>query len=115
MPFGPMNETRPLMHPHGQVTMTAGVAHWIREAGDTPEGNRRADFVTLALGRHLLGDDGDTDAEDKALNAQAWQHGERVLSVYKLNNGLSADRDDRLWVITEWDRSVTTILFPSEY
>lgn len=60
--------------------------------------------------RHANGDDGDLGAEDKALNRHAIETGEaRVFSSYKLPSG------DKLWVITEWDRSVTTILLPDDY
>jgi hypothetical protein len=62
------------------------------------------------LARHASGDDGDLSADDKALNAAAIASGQdRVFSAYNLPSR------DRLWVITEWDRSVTTILLPDEY
>ena len=62
------------------------------------------------LARHVSGDDGDLSADDKALNAAAIASGkDRVFSAYNLPSG------DKLWVITEWDRSVTTILLPDEY
>ena len=60
--------------------------------------------------RHVNGDDGDLSADDKAMNAAAIASGQdRVFSAYNLPSG------DRLWVITEWDRSVTTILRPDDY
>lgn len=60
--------------------------------------------------RHVNGDDGDLDAHDKALNAAAIASGQdRVFSSYLLPSG------DKLWVITEADRSVTTILLPDDY
>ena len=60
--------------------------------------------------RHVHGDDGDLSEGDKALNAAAIATGnDRVLSAYVMPSG------DRLWVITEWDRSVTTILLPEDY
>ena len=62
------------------------------------------------LVRHANGDDGDLSEGDKALNAAAIANGnDRVLSAYVMPSG------DRLWVITEWDRSVTTILLPEDY
>lgn len=62
------------------------------------------------LMRHVNGDDGDLSADDKALNAAAIASGkDRVFSAYNLSSG------DRLWVITEWDRSLTTILLPDDY
>lgn len=69
-------------------------------------------FVQMCLGRHLNGDWGDLDPEDAALNDEALKSGEdRILSVYK-RDGIT---DGKIWIITEWDRSATTILFPSEY
>ena len=59
--------------------------------------------------RHQCGDWGDLSCEDKKHNADSVAHGLRVLSSYPMCNG------QRLWVITEWDRSVTTLLLPSEY
>lgn len=60
-------------------------------------------------GRHFSGDWGDLDAEDKRANDRAVKTGERILSKYKLKNGKS------IYIITEWDRSVTTLLLPEEY
>lgn len=67
------------------------------------------------LTRHLTGDWGDLDSEDKQANDLAIAHeGEsdkqsRVFSAYHTARGV------KLWVITEWDRSVTTLLLPDEY
>lgn len=61
------------------------------------------------LARHVQGDWGDLTSEDKALNDQAVTNGGRVLSAYSLTNG------EKIWVITESDRSATTLLLPSEY
>lgn len=69
-------------------------------------------FVQICLGRHLSGDWGDLDPEDAKLNDDALASGEdRIFSVYKREGIL----DGKIWIITEWDRSATTILFPSEY
>ncbi|MBN8505536.1 MAG: hypothetical protein J0L58_13785 [Burkholderiales bacterium] len=69
------------------------------------------------LGRHLSGDWGDLCSEDKAANDAALESGQaRLLSAYTLRRtAYGVEETDRLWVITEWDRSVTTILRPSEY
>ena len=65
---------------------------------------------TRYLHRHHCGDWGDElCAEDKAANEQALKDGSRLLSCYRTPAG------DRLYIITEWDRSVTTIMLPSEY
>lgn len=61
------------------------------------------------LARHLVGDWGVLPVEDCRLNDEALKSDGRLLSSYPL------DGDIRIWVITEWDRSVTTFLLPSEY
>ena len=61
------------------------------------------------LNRHARGDWGDLSSEDLALNDLAAITGQRVLSSYLLGNG------QKVWIITEWDRSVTTTLLPDDY
>ncbi len=68
-----------------------------------------ADDVAVALTRHSGGDWGEVDPEDRATNDAAAVEGCRVLSVYRDRGGT------RFWIITEADRSVTTILLPDEY
>lgn len=63
----------------------------------------------LFLARHLHGDWGDLSAEDQAANELALLTGQRLLSSYDLPGG------GVVWIITEADRSVTTILLPSDY
>ena len=62
-----------------------------------------------ALARHLQGDWGEVDKEDWQANEVALVEGERILSVYHSSTGV------KLYVMTEHDRSVTTILLPSDY
>ncbi len=64
--------------------------------------------IESALRRHAQCDWGDLGIEDIALNDDALVNDGRLLSAY------GAD-DDRVWVITEWDRSVTTVLLPEDY
>jgi len=65
------------------------------------------------LARHASGHDwGDLCPEDAHANDEALLHGGRLLSAYALKPDLA---DARIWVITEWDRSTTTILRPEEY
>lgn len=66
-----------------------------------------ADFTEL-LDRHVCGDWGDCDCEDWEHNNRALREGTRLLSVYRLQG-------QRIYVITEWDRSLTTILLAEEY
>lgn len=63
----------------------------------------------IFLARHIRGDWGIVSADDKRLNAEAVQGGDRILSAYETAQGV------KLWIITEADRSATTILLPSEY
>ena len=65
--------------------------------------------VLKAVIRHALGDWGDVDAEDKQANEDALKKGYRLLSSYKDSKGT------KFWIITEADRSVTTILLPEDY
>jgi hypothetical protein len=60
------------------------------------------------LRRHAGGDWGDLCAADVQANVEAIQHGLRVLSSYALGQ-------DKIWVITEADRSSTCLLLPEEY
>lgn len=72
--------------------------------------NEKYRDIAAALRRHLSGDWGDLDDDDKATNESALAHGNRLLSSYVLPG-----TDNQVWVITEGDRSVTTVLYPSEY
>lgn len=64
--------------------------------------------VLKALRRYTRYDWGDLCASDKALNDAAAAGADRVLAAYSTSAGV-------IWIITEWDRSATTILFPNEY
>jgi hypothetical protein len=64
----------------------------------------------LLLARHIQGDWGDLSVEDLAANELALLTGKRLLSSYDLPDGQS-----NVWIITEADRSATTILLPKEY
>jgi hypothetical protein len=68
-----------------------------------------ADDALRALRRHAAGDWGTVGPEDWAANDQALREGTRLLSSYQ-----SSDKTV-FWIITEADRSVTTILLPSDY
>ena len=65
--------------------------------------------ITKALQRHVTGDWGDLDAEDKQVNDDALVEGTRILSAYRTANGT------KFWIITEADRSATTVLLPDDY
>ena len=68
-----------------------------------------AEDVLSALRRHASGDWGDCCPEDWGSNEEDLKNGERLLSVYHDRNGVT------FWIITEWDRSVTTVLLPEDY
>jgi len=87
----------------GQIVMTAGVCE--RAAED----DQFAAQVQASLARHLSGDWGDLEEEDTQENEFSLDKYLRLFSSYVLADGGS------LWIITEADRSVTTMLFPSEY
>jgi hypothetical protein len=84
----------------GALAATAGAAQAAATAG--------VRLVDMVL-RHLGGDWGDLDDDDKAANARAVANGGRILSSYHLDTG------EDIWVLTEADRSSTTVLLASEY
>ena len=65
--------------------------------------------IQRALARHHAGDWGDVCPEDRELNDQALVEGSRIFSAYHAANGT------KFWIITEWNRSVTTVLLPADY
>ena len=67
-------------------------------------------FIMESLSSFESCDWGDTYKEDKEINEEALKNGERILAVYTYPK-----TRQKIWIITEWDRSVTTILFPNEY
>jgi hypothetical protein len=81
--------------------MTRGIADLV-EAGELN--------INPLLARHVTGDWGDLDHEDKKLNDRAVKIGNRILSSYCVSASAG-----KVWIITEWDRSYTTVLLPDEY
>ncbi len=90
--------TGPLF-PMGRLAATPGALSVIAAAGENPAG---------LLDRHQSGDWGECGPEDWKANDLDLRVGGRLFSVYKVSG-------NRLWVITEADRSQTTILLPEEY
>jgi hypothetical protein len=82
----------------GEVVSTPGVAQEVSP-----------DEVAVALGRHVRGDWGDLDQHEWEANDYSLESGLRLRSVYCTKAGR------RFWVITEADRSVTTVLLPEDY
>ena len=84
----------------GQLVATPGALTALEKTGQNP-----MEF----LSRHVTGDWGEIPEEDKKENLFSLEKDFRLLSSYRTTAG------DRVWVITEADRSHTTILLPDEY
>ena len=84
----------------GSVVATPGAIELLVGAGRSP-----VEFIA----RHQNCDWGELDEHDRLVNEQALLHGGRLLSSYIVSG------DQRLWLISEADRSATTLLLPSEY
>jgi hypothetical protein len=86
--------------PLGRVVATPGVLRALEQAEQLP-----AEF----LDRHVNGDWGDVSDAAKQENEVSVEQGFRIISAYTTSVG------EKIWIITEADRSSTTILLPSEY
>ena len=86
--------------PLGRVVATPGALRALEQANESP-------FELLE--RHQAGDWGELCEEDKRENEFSVQNDFRILSAYRTRNGV------KIWVITEADRSATTLLLPYEY
>jgi hypothetical protein len=84
----------------GNICATPGALELLQADGQ---------LAALLLARHQGGDFGDICAEDRGTNAEAVRLGGRILSAYKLPGA------GTVWIITEADRTLTTILLPEEY
>ena len=73
-----------------------------------------SEFCEKCLLRHQTCDWGDMPEEDKQSNDDALIGEGRIFSGYIIPEEIKG-RGSKIWIITEWDRSVTTILYPSEY
>jgi len=91
----------------GQVVVTTACWHRLHDDLDA-DSARVLGLLRHLLERHRAGDWGDLDPEDWAANDLARVGGGRLLSAYQLG-------PTRVWCITEADRSVTTVLLPSDY
>ena len=75
-------------------------------------------FIQKSLQRHFTCDWGDCCKVDKKVNDESLKMGMRLFSVYKIPeilNHIDHQGNDKIWIITEADRSATTIIYPSEY
>lgn len=96
-----MTPTSNPLFPLGRVVATPGAIEALTSTGQTP-----SEFLV----RHQAGDYGVVDDDDRKANDAAVRCGERVFSAYLLSDG-----ETKVWVISEADRSSTTILLPSDY
>jgi hypothetical protein len=92
--------TKTPLFPLGKLVATPGALEVLAASNQTP-----TDF----LGRHVRGDWGDLSAGDRQINDEAITEGSRIFSAYRTATGA------KIWIITEADRSVTTILLPGDY
>jgi hypothetical protein len=97
-----MSEVRvfPVQFSPGRTLITPGAREAIAASGQSP-----SEF----LDRHVRGDWGDLEDEDRRQNDFSLENGYRILSAYHTRGGV------KIWIITEANRSVTTILLPGEY
>jgi len=93
------NHTKPKFA-MGRIVATPGALAAIEQSGQTPD-----DF----LHRHVMGDWGDVPTQDAQANEDSLADGTRLLSSYRTSRGT------KIWIITEADRSATTLLLPEEY
>ena len=131
-PFGPINHGSMELTPAapgerlvelGGVVSSAGIVRLVVEAmlrGDEQLADLWLTWSALCLVQHRHGVWGSVCAEDKEANDRALVHGGRIVSCYEIPASI-AERvggdapDGRIWIITEADRSITTLLFPREY
>ena len=98
--------SKPHLFPLGIIAVTPGVAELV-EQGD----------ILDMIGRHVRGDWGVVDAEDGQTNMDSVMNGSRILSAYPIDpeQPCKGWGDNCVWIITEADRSSTTVLLPEEY
>lgn len=99
MPDYPTTPSPTPLFPLGHVVSTPAAMLKMNELGIMP---------SSLLSRHHRGDWGNVDAHDRRVNGEAVRDGNRIFSQY-------GEKQDRIWVITEADRCVTTILLPDDY
>jgi hypothetical protein len=99
------------MEPLPIITLAATPKFELGQLVSTPNALNKLEHrdIVTGLNRHIRGDWGELDAEDKQANDRALVQGTRLFSGYRSVGGV------RFWIITEWDRSVTTVLLPEDY
>ena len=89
-----------VLFPLGQIVATPRALHFMEQYQVSP---------LALLTRHVQGDWGSVAPEDAASNNQAITQRNRILSSYIVHG------EERVWIITEWNRAITTLLLPREY
>jgi hypothetical protein len=97
MPTAHVDEPQPKF-PFGQIVATPNALNQIPN-----------DEILNGLSRHIQGDWGTLDEEDRNANERALKHGGRLFSAYHSSQNI------KFWIITECDRSATTVLLPEDY
>ena len=108
-PGSAVNAPKPVRFDTGRIVATRGATALFARAAVAPY---------TFLNRHIRGDWGKVDDEDAAANEAALKYGARVVSVYDVTvpyPDSARTTTETLWIITEADRSVTTLLLPEEY
>jgi hypothetical protein len=100
MPRNPDRLTPQPLFELGQLVATPAALAALATSGEEP---------LPYIHRHVCGDWTEMDPHDQQANTLAVKEGHRILSAYTLRNGR------KIWLITEWYRSVTTLLLPEDY
>ncbi len=95
-----LNEQKKILFPLGQIFLTIGAREALEESNQLPN-----EFLC----RHVSGDWGIVCKDDREENELSVREGFRILSVYKTKLG------EKIWIITESDRSSSCLLLPEEY
>jgi len=93
-------QSNAMLFPLGDLVATPGALSVLEKNGVVP---------MRLISRHMKGDWGDVPPDDAVANTNALRIRARLLSSYTLPDGA------RIWIITEADRSATTLLLPEEY
>ena len=90
----------------GELVATPGAIEALKDTKQSP---------LIFIQRHQTGDFGDVPESDKELNELAISNEGNIEKQQRVMSSYKTSKDQVVWVITEYDRSVTTILLPSEY
>lgn len=93
------------LFPLGRIVMTTNLQHQLQEAVPEHWKEKLRGFID----RHVSGDWGDLEQADKDSNTEALESGGWIFSAYHCASVI------KIWIITEADRSYTTVLLPQDY